>query len=224
MRSAPVWAAYTRPRSVKMRQSAASWFQRASRTSVSTSSSSDAVKDGLMANRSSKVAIARIVMSVLAEAWQAAADPVRGPIDQGQQRYAWITEQPRRLGGVDQPAFGGFDAGENRRLAEAMPERFCQPAHAHRLRAADIERARRHGAMAQRTQHHGIGIALPDHVDVARSEVDRLACEHACGDVVQHAVAHVDRIVEADDAPRRSARAREVLEHALARHTGIGIG
>src|SRR3954451_13564794 len=221
MRSAPVWAAYTRPRSVKIRQSAVSWFQRASRTSVSTSSSSDAVKDGLMANRSSEVAIARTVVSVLAEAWQPAADPVRGPIDEGHQRYAWITEQPRRLGGVDEPAFGGFDASENRRLAQALPERFCQPAHAHGLRAADIERARRHGAMTQRAQHYGIGIALPDDVDVARSEVDRLACEHARGDVVQHAVAHVDRVIESDDAPRRSARAREISEHALARDAGI---
>src|SRR6476620_12411964 len=212
MRSAPVWAAYTRPRSVKMRQSAASWFQRASRTSVSTSSSSDAVKDGLMANRSSEVAIARIVMSVLAEARQAAADPVRGPIDEGQQRDAWITEQPRRLGGVDQPAFGGFDAGEYRWLAQALAKRFRQPAYAHRLRPADIERARRHGAMTQRAQHHCIGIALPDHVDVAGRQIDRLGGEHARGDVVQHAVAHVDRIVQSDDAPRRSGRARERSE------------
>src|SRR4051812_31698276 len=127
MRSAPVWAAYRRPRSVKIRQSAASWFQRASRTSVSTSSSSDAVKDGLMANRSSEVAIARIVMSVLAEARQTAADPVRGPIDEGQQRYARITEQSRRLGGVDPPAPRGLDARGNRGGAPAPAERLWPP-------------------------------------------------------------------------------------------------
>src|SRR5712671_1617720 len=156
MRPSPVWAAYTQPSSMKMRQSAASWFQRASATSAPTSSSSDGVRDGLTANCSSEVAIARIVMGVLAEARQAAADPVRGPVDQRQERNARITEQPRRLGGIDQPPLGRFDAGKNRWLAQALAERFRQPAHAHGLRAADIERARRHRAMTQRAQHHGI--------------------------------------------------------------------
>src|SRR4051794_18508209 len=118
-----------------MLQSAASWFHRASRTSAATSSNSRSESDGLIVSCSSEVAIARIVVSVLAEARQAAADPVRGPVDQRQQRHARITEQPRRFGGVDEPAFGGFDAGENGRLAQALPERFCQPAHAHGLRA-----------------------------------------------------------------------------------------
>ena len=152
------------------------------------------------------------------------ADPVRGPIDEPHQRHAGITEQPHRLGGVDEPAVGGLDAGEDRPLAQALPEGFRQPAHAHGLRAADIERARRHRAMTERAQHHVVGVALPDHVDVADREVDRLAGEHARGDVVQHAVAHVDRVVEADDAARRAARAREILEHGLARDAGIGIG
>src|SRR3954452_18375531 len=116
-----------------MLQSAASWFHRASRTSAATSSNSRGESDGLIVSCSSEVAIARIVVSVLAEARQPAADPVRGPIDQGQQRYAWITEKPRRLRGVDEPALGGFDASENRRLAQALPERFCQPTHAHGL-------------------------------------------------------------------------------------------
>src|SRR3954471_3838176 len=221
MRPSAVWAAYTPPCSMKMRQSAGSWFHRASATSALKSSSSDGVSDDLTANWRSEVAIARIVVSVLAEARQPAGGAVRGPIDQGQQRHARITEQSRRLGGVDQPALGGFDAGENRWLAQALPERFSKPAHAHGLRAADIERARRHGAMTQRAQHNGIGIALPDDVDMARGEVDRLACEDARGDVVQHAVAHVDRIVEADDAPRRSPCAREISEHAFARDAGI---
>src|SRR6478609_1008706 len=111
-----------------MRQSAASWFQPASATSALTSPSCGGVSAALVTISRSEIAIARIVMSVLAEAWQAAADPVRGPVHQCQQRHARITEQPGRLGGVDEPALGRFDAGENRRLAQALPQRFCQPA------------------------------------------------------------------------------------------------
>ena len=49
-------------------------------------------------------------------------------------------------------------------------------------------------------QHLRVGVALPDDVDMAHRHVDRLAALHLRGDVEQHAVAHVDRVVEADDA------------------------
>src|SRR5215831_3101546 len=196
---------------MKMRQSAASWFQRASRTSAPTSPSSDGVSDALTASCGSEVAMAGIVMRVLAEARHAARDPVRGPIDERAERHARITEEPRRLGGIDEPSLGGFDAGEDRRFAQALSEGLRQGADAHRLRSADVERARRHRAMAEGAQHHVIGVALPDDVDVAGGEIDRLARAYAGGDVVQHTVAHVDRVIEADDAAGRSARARKIL-------------
>src|SRR5258705_13774934 len=106
---------------MKMRQSAASWFQRASRTSAPTSSNSDRVRDALTASRGSEVAMTRVVMGVLAEARHAACDPVRGPIDELAERHARITEQTRRLGGVHEPAIGRFDAGDDRRFAQPPP-------------------------------------------------------------------------------------------------------
>src|SRR5262249_51035889 len=145
---------------MKMRQSAASWFQRASRTSALTSSSSDGVSDSLTVSRGSEVAMAGIVMGVLAQPRHAARDPVRGPIDELAERHARIPEQARRLGGIDEPSLGGFDAGEDRRIAQALPKGLRQPADAHRLRPTDVERARGHRAMAERAQHHGIGVAL----------------------------------------------------------------
>src|SRR5260221_3942732 len=101
---------------MKMRQSAASWFQRASRTSAPTSSSSDGVSDCLTVSRGSEVAMAGIVMGVLANARHAARDPVGGPIDEPAERNARITEQARGLGGIDEPSLGGFDAGEDPRV------------------------------------------------------------------------------------------------------------
>src|SRR5262249_18359321 len=102
---------------MKMRQSAASWVQRGSRTSAAPSSHSHGVSDSLTVSRGSEVAMAGIVMRVLAQARHAARHPVRGPIDELAERYARITEQARRLGGIDEPSVGGFDAGEDRRFA-----------------------------------------------------------------------------------------------------------
>src|SRR5258708_34978319 len=119
---------------MKMRQSAASWFQRASRTSAPTSSSSDGVSDCLTVSRGSEVAMAGIVMGVLANARHAARDPVGGPIDEPAERNARITEQARGLGGIDEPSLGGFDAGEDRRVSPARPQRLGPGAGAHPLR------------------------------------------------------------------------------------------
>src|SRR5499427_5267962 len=104
---------------MKMRQSAASWFQRASRTSAPTSSSSDGASDPLTVSRGSEVAMAGIVMRVLAETRHA-------------ERHGRVTEEPRRLGGIDEPSLGGLDAGEDRRFAQALPESLRQGADAHR--------------------------------------------------------------------------------------------
>src|ERR1700746_992861 len=100
---------------MKMRQSAASWFQRASRTSAPASSNSDGVTDPLRITCGSEVAMAGIVMGVLPEARHAACDPVRGPIDELAERHARITEQARRLGGIDGPGPRGVPGGADRR-------------------------------------------------------------------------------------------------------------
>src|SRR5689334_21432660 len=116
---------------MKARQSAVSWFHLASRTSALASSSSDADNDGLRERIRSEVAIARIVMSVFAEARHAARDPFRGPVDELDQRHARIAEQPHRLGGIDQPGFARLRPSEHRRLAEPLTEGLREPADAH---------------------------------------------------------------------------------------------
>src|SRR5215472_18705233 len=120
---------------MKMRQSAASWFQRASRTSAPTSSSSDGVSDGLTASRGSEDAIADIIMGVLAEARHAARDPVRRPIDELLEGHTRRAEEPPRLGGVDEPSIGRFGADKVRLLAQPFAERFREPADAHGFRS-----------------------------------------------------------------------------------------
>src|SRR5436309_12974394 len=100
-------------------------------------------------------------MGVLAEGRHAARDPVRRPIDELAERHARWAEQPPRLGGVDEPSIGRFDADKVRLLAQTSAERFCEPAYAHRLGPADIERACRHGSVAARLTHHATRNACP---------------------------------------------------------------
>ena len=64
-----------------------------------------------------------------------------------------------------------------------------------------------------------VGVALPDHVDVAGRQIDRRACQHAAADVVQYAVTHIDGVIQSNDAPRCAVPFREVLEHPFAAKT-----
>ena len=77
--------------------------------------------------------------------------------------------------------------------------------------------------MSEATQCLRGSVALPDEIDVAEADVDGLALQHLAGDVVQHAVAHVDRIIEPEQAARRCIFAREIFEHALAPDAGLCV-
>ena len=92
-----------------------------------------------------------------------------------------------------------------------------------RLRAGDVDRRGRRRGVRQAAQRDRVGVALPDDVDMAHGEVDRLAVAHLAADVVQHAVAHVDGVVQAEQAAGRAVLGREILEHALAADAGLGV-
>jgi hypothetical protein len=88
-------AAKTVPSARNISQSAATWFQPASRTSASASDNSAAVSAVPMIG--SEGAITCIEMGVLAKARHAAGDPVGGPVDHACQRHARLSEQPDRF-------------------------------------------------------------------------------------------------------------------------------
>src|SRR3954470_22206891 len=158
-RPASLRTAWTVPRSRKIDQSAATWFQPASPTRASASASSPRVS-AASSRFESEGPIARVEMRILAQARQPARDPIRLPVDEAPQRHRWVAEQPHRLRCVNEPAVGLLDTGEDRRFPEASAEGFGEPAHADRFRIAYVEGARRRGAMTERAQHHGIGVAL----------------------------------------------------------------
>ena len=57
--------------------------------------------------------------------------------------------------------------------------------------------------MTQGAKRKRVGITLPDHVDVAHRHIDNSARADFPGDVVQHAVAQIDRIIETKQTPGR---------------------
>ena len=97
------------------------------------------------------------------------------------ERHLGIAEQREGLAGIVEP--GG------RRLLPlkigVLAEALCRTRSASqrtdmRLRPGDIERRGRAPAVAQRAQRHGVGVALPDDVDVPVRDVDRLAVANTC--------------------------------------------
>ena len=125
--------------------------------------------------------------------------------------------------GIADPAGGGLAARELRRAIEAAAELLGEPAHGDGLGSRDVDRRGRPRGAGEAAQRHGVGVALPDDVDMAHGEVDGLPVAHLGGDVVQDAVAHVDCVVEADDAAGGAEAGGEMLEHALAAGAGVGI-
>ena len=69
----------------------------------------------------------------------------------------------------------------------------------------------------------GVGIALPDGVEVAHGDVHWLAIPDLACDVHHDAVAEVAGVVEADEGDRGAAGLAEVFEDALAAEAAHGV-
>ena len=75
----------------------------------------------------------------------------------------------------------------------------------------------------QAAQRNSARVALPDHIDVPHAQVDRFALPNLGGDVVQDAVAHVDCVVQSDDAAWRTKAAPKNVRACAAADAGIGV-
>src|SRR4051812_39323243 len=123
---------------MKMRQSAATWFQPASRTNASASPSSVGAILTSMGSVDLKDAIAGVVVGVLAEALHPATDPVGGPVDHPVERDVRRAEQALGGSGVAEPRRRCLTAYQGRCLAQPLPERLGEAADAHGLRTGDV--------------------------------------------------------------------------------------
>src|SRR5690606_20892725 len=96
-------------------------------------------------------------------------------------------------------------------------------AHAEHLGAGDVDRHGRSGGDAYGTDDVVEGVGLPDHVDVAHRHIDRAAVAHAGGDINEHAVAKLHRVVEPDERHAGAVLAGGVGEGLLTLQAGGGV-
>ena len=201
------------------RQSAAIWFQPASAESASAASRSPSRRTSSGARAHQKEPSRTSKPVGLRERRHAAREPVglpgdeRAPSGTGGRPEQARARGSRRSSSAVGASWPTIVAVVPRRSREGVrrargPRSSPGPVHVERL---GRRRAVRAGSAA-----HRVGVALPDHVGVAHRHVDRLAVAHLARDVVQHAVAQVDRVVEAEDQARRAARLGVPAQHALA--------
>src|SRR5207248_3138679 len=141
--------------------------------------------------------------------------PVRNPVDHARKWHLGIAEESCRFGCADEPAGRRFAATKDRLPAETLAERLRQGPYTDRFRSADIQGARRYCAVAKRSQGLTVRIPLPNDIDVASREIDGHARQNLPCHIMEHAIAHVDRIVEPEEAAGCVVEAREILKHAL---------
>src|SRR5437879_791789 len=96
-------------------------------------------------------------------------------------------------------------------------------AYRKRLRSRYVQDSGRRFAVTQRPERVRVRVALPDHVESGDCELDGFAGMHFACDIDEHAVAKVDRIVEAEQKTSEAVVIREVLEDALAPQAGLRI-
>src|ERR1051326_4728944 len=165
--------------------------------------------------KSSVDAITDLVMGRLTKTWPVMRHPFGHPVDHCYEAGAWRTEQTHRLRCIGQPRRRRFRADGTRLFPEARTEFLRQPPHRDGLWSRYIDRRRRRRHMAQAAQRQRIGVALPDYVDMAHGDVDRLIVAHLAGDVEQNAVAHVDCVIQPEQPAGRAISLRKIVEHAL---------
>src|SRR5258708_37056953 len=173
--------------------------------------------------RCSVSAIGTLVFGGLAEAWHRAWDPVCGPGDQSLGIDDRQAEHSYCLRGVGEPRGRLLLADDNRLALEPRAEFRREITHRQDFMTADIDRRGRRLAMREAAQRLRRRIALPDEIDVAEADIDRLALKYLGRDVVQPAVAHVDRVVQPEQPAGRFELLRKILEHALAPDAGLRV-
>jgi len=89
-------------------------------------------------------------------------------------------------------------------------------ADAQEFRAGDVDYERRCGGERERLQAHGVGVTLPDGIEIAHGKRDWLAREDALCDIDEDAVAKFGGVIETNEGNGNRESAAEMFEDALA--------
>ncbi len=139
------------------------------------------------------------------------------------ERHAGVAEQRVALGGVVEQRGGGFDAGEDRGAVEQFAEAHRQHADRDGFGAGEVEFGAGAGGEVEGAEGDGVGVALPEEVDVAHGDFDRFAGVDFLGDFEQDAVAQIAGVVEPDHHDRGFLGARKMFKNAFAAEAAHGV-
>src|SRR5687768_9445024 len=144
----------------------------------------------------SESAIADLEVGWFVQRAAAAAHPVGDPFPEHWQRHLRLAQQPAAERRVAQQRERAFLVDETWCPVEEPAEPLCALASRDALGPGDVEDCRRGRTQLEAAQRIAVRIALPDGVETADREIDRLSREHLASDVDQRAVAQVDRVVQ----------------------------
>src|SRR6266404_981914 len=162
-------------------------------------------------------------MSGLGERLASAHRPVRNPIEHLREWNAWRAEEVARLLRITQERIRSFHPFELNGLPKTIGEFLRDFAHAQEFLTGDVDDERRRRSVGERLQAHGVGVALPNSVEIAHGKRDRFPGEDALRDIHEDAVTKFRGVVEANDGNRNVQSATEVLEDSLAAETTHSI-
>src|SRR5258708_16624898 len=145
--------------------------------------------------RCSVSGIANLVFGGLAEGWYRARDPVCGPGDQSLGIDDRQAEHSYCLRGVGEPRGRLLLADDNRLAPEPRAEFRGEITHRQDFMTADIDPRGPRLAMREAAQRLRRRLALPDEIDVAEADIDRLALKYLGPGARQPPAAQAHRVV-----------------------------
>src|SRR5580765_3659130 len=162
-------------------------------------------------------------MRWLGQRFAAANGPVCDPIEHFLERDARRTEMLTRLLRITEKGVRRFDAFELDGLLKANGELFGHFADTQKFRASNVDYERWRRCEGERLQAHSVGVTLPDGIEIAHGQGNRVAGENALRDIDEDAVTKFGGVIQTDDGHGDRESAAEVFEHALTAEAAHGV-
>ena len=125
--------------------------------------------------------------------------------------------------GIAEEGVGGFLAGDLDGFAEEFAEGMGDFADAEGGGAGEVDDPGGAVGFGEAEEGEGVGIALPDGVEIAHGDVHGLAVPDLACDVHHDTVAEVAGVVETDEGDGGAVGLAEVFEDALAAEAAHGV-
>src|SRR5690606_7448444 len=164
---------------------------------------------------SSELSIASFKVRRFAQRFSAAGNPVRNPCDEQIGTHSRLAVASTSLAAVVQQRITCLAPDALGRCAQQRSKSLADVPHTEDLRSGNVDCELRDAAVGEGTDRHGVGVPLPDDVDVSHVQVDRLAGVHLATQVYEHAVTEFAGIVEPQNRGGCLLPAAEVSENPL---------